>query len=160
MPDLPPDMLRRGRDPDQDFSDEELLFLRFRGDQYSSDTGIGLEAIRVPDLSVNREKHGGRPEYLLVNRDHLLARHRVWGVSEFRVGDIPRELNHQGEYYTFRPVHDPKAHNYFHTEVQCFDSGQQHICAADRFPHDVGMRWRKRLRFKMRISIDPKPLDV
>jgi hypothetical protein len=163
MADLPPAMLQRDRAADQEFSDDERLFRRFPGTHYHPEEKlkIGEEAIDIPDMSVGREKHGGRPEFLLVNKAHLKKHHAEWGVFQFRVCDIPGRMNHLGEVYSFGPVHTPEKLNYFHTEIRCYDSRDRHLSAKEKhlFPRELALRWRRQLRFKIDVCIAPRPLD-
>ena len=161
MADVAPEMLQRGRAADQDFDDDEHLFHRFQGSHYHPEERfkVGEEAIELPDMSVAREKHGGRPEFLLVNRARLRKHHPEWGVFQFQVRDIPRQMNHLGKSYSFRPVHDPRKHDYFHSEVRCYDSDDRHLNAKEFLPRDLALRWRRILRFKIRVCIPCRPLD-
>jgi hypothetical protein len=55
-----PDAMRMGnRPPDQQFEDDERLFRAFAADDLEGDK-IALDAIELPDMSVNREKYGPR----------------------------------------------------------------------------------------------------
>jgi hypothetical protein len=161
MADLPLEMLQRGRAADQDFHDDEHLFRRFPGTHYHPEEKlkVGEEAIELPDMSVGREKHGGKPEFLLVNKTQLKKHHPEWGVFQFEVRDIPDRMNHLGQCYSFRPVHVPEKRDYFHSEVRCYDSDQHHLNAKEILPRDLALRWRRILRLRIRVCIPCGPLD-
>ena len=65
MPELPPDMKTRGRKPDNPLNDpNEELYRAFAPSAFDGD-GIAIDAIELPDLSVNRQKYGP-PGWLLL----------------------------------------------------------------------------------------------
>jgi hypothetical protein len=83
-------MLRRGRSPDlEGFRDEEEFFRAFEPEAWEGDR-ISIDAIGLPDLSVNWGKHGPA-EWLL-----LLEIFAGCGVGAFQVGDVPKRLEHIG----------------------------------------------------------------
>src|SRR5438876_5772344 len=122
MAELPRDMLRRGRAPDvEGFRDEEELFRAFEPAAWEGDR-ISIDAIGLPDLSVNWGKHGP-PEWLL-----LLDAFAGCGVGAFKVGDVPKTLDHLGVYtYKFDLAHDPTDNNYPHSIIRAMDERGQHI---------------------------------
>jgi hypothetical protein len=149
MAELPAAMLRRGRGPDPDgFAEDESLYRAFEPDAIEGQT-VAIDAIELPDLSVNRGKHGP-PGWLL-----LLDRFEGCGVAEFHVRDFPKELLHNGQpRYTFDIIHDPTDNNYPHSVIRAFDNGV-HITDENkhRLEPDVHLRWRNRLRQRIRVRI-------
>src|SRR5947207_1350946 len=138
MSDLPPEMLKGARHPDGHFAKSEDLHRAFHPHALQG-ASLELDAIELPDMSVNRSKYG-RPEWLL-----LLDSRDGWGVAAFQVADIPSELVHQGVIrFTFRPFHRPFKHNYPHSEVWAFENGV-HIDAKEKLNPDLHLRWRERL---------------
>ncbi len=157
MADVPDEMMQKGRAADQDFSPNEWLYRRVPHVLWD-DGGVELDAIELPDMSVNREKHGGRPEWARLLSDDYAD----WGVIGFQVQDVPPELQHIGIYlYKFRPVHVPHHRNYHHTEVQAYETRvdepgrETHIGKSlmDRITPDVHLRWREHLRRRCRIIL-------
>jgi hypothetical protein len=110
---IPPEMCGRKRPLDPCFSPEEYLYIRFKellGDMPSP------SGIRIPNQSVNRSKHGGQPEWVLLP-DWL-----NWGYGSFKVADIPPFLmSDSGQVrFNFRVEHDPKECNYYHSEIRAY----------------------------------------
>ncbi len=151
MADEPDAMKQLGRSPDPTFHPEERLFRRFRPDDVEGTT-VAVDAIELPDMSVNREKYGP-PTWLLLDEEH-----ETWGVAGFRVKDIPPDIMHLGIIqYTFQAEHRPLHNNYPHSEVRAYKDGThidlKHSEDLDPEPH---LRWRERLQWKIRIAIQPK----
>jgi hypothetical protein len=153
MPELPHEMLRRGRPPDTEgFRDEEELFRAFDADAWEDD-GIAIDAIGLPDLSVNWGKHGPA-EWLL-----LLDCFAGCGVGAFRVADVPKEIEHLGvAVYRFDLAHDPTENNYPHSVIRAFEPDGRHIEDRRELNPQVHLRWRNRLRQRIKLRI--KPADV
>jgi hypothetical protein len=150
MADLPRDMLRMGRPPDPaGFRDEEELFRAFEPQAWDGDR-ISIDAIGLPDLSVNWGKHGP-PEWLL-----LLEMFVGCGVGAFKVVDVPKKLEHLGVHiYTFDLAHDPTENNYPHSIIRAFDGKGQHIHEEQGLNPQVHLRWRYRLRQRIQLRIRP-----
>jgi hypothetical protein len=149
MNELPPGMLAKGKSDDQTFEDDEHLFRGFHPDALCG-TSIELDAIELPDMSVNRGKYGP-PEWVL-----LLDGFEGWGVASFQVKDIPRELLHLGLLlFTFIPVHVPLKLNYPHSEVRAYDENGNRIKAKERLDPDMHLRWRECLLQKIHVIIFP-----
>jgi len=99
MIDIPPEMMARDRPLDPVFADEEVLYRRFRPEDFDGGE-VAPEAFELPDMSVNRDKHGPA-SWLLLDEDF-----QDWGVASFRVQDIPRDraVLHAGVIaYVLRP---------------------------------------------------------
>jgi len=141
-------MLRRGRPPDPEpFREEEELFRAFEPEAWEGDH-ISIDAIGLPDLSVNWGKHGPA-EWLL-----LLDTFVGCGVGAFKVADVPKSLEHLGVYiYTFGLVHDPTENNYPHSVIQAFDEEGRHIEEPQTLNPQVHLRWRNRLRQRIQLRI-------
>jgi len=111
-------MRRRGRPVDQNFEMDERLFYRLEDAYPVGSHPVGL-SVRKPDFSVNREKHGGQPEYVLIP-DWMHC-----GVAEFKCSDLPSELRSEGNVpYSWTVLHVPEDLNYHHSEVHTMKSGQ------------------------------------
>ncbi len=147
---------------DQDFAPKERLFLRFKPDHYKTWGTISLAAIEMPDMSVNREKHGGEPEFVLAGHSKSGGKKIIydnWGVASFNVKDIPGEQGFEGEIFSFRPFHQPTRKNFFHSEIRCYDSENIHIDSKELYPDHVKLRWRDRLRHEIQVVIRPGDFD-
>jgi len=106
-----------GRPVDPEFQPSERLFYRFEGPYAvgSSPSGLG---VRSPDFSVNREKHGGLPEFVLI------PNWLTWGIAQFAVKSIPNAIaSDGGVVYTWPLHHTPEEENYFHSEITTLKSG-------------------------------------
>ena len=151
MSEIPEAMMTRERDPDRLFTPNERLFRRFPP-IYADGTRVEMDAIALPDMSVNREKYGP-PKWLLLDDDF-----EGWGVFAFEVADIPDGFLVEGvRMYSFKPVHCPQKRNYPHSEVRAYENGE-HISSGspERLPRDVQLRFRERLRWGVRVCIQPK----
>ncbi len=150
MGDLPRDMLQRGRPPDAEgFRDEEELFRAFEPEAWEGDR-ISIDAIGLPDLSVNWGKHGPA-EWLL-----LLDAFAGCGVGSFKVADVPKKLEHLGVYlYTFDLAHEPTPNNYPHSIIRAWDEQGRHIQRPEGLDPHVHLRWRNRLRQRIHLRIRP-----
>src|SRR4051794_33129251 len=109
-------MWRGGRLVDPDFAPDEELFLRF-----PAPWSLESAACFMPfsEFSVNRSKHGGQPEDVLVPKQgDDPARFDKWGVAAFRVDAIPPTYGG----FSFKVEHVPEEENYFHSHVCSFDA--------------------------------------
>jgi hypothetical protein len=158
MADIPPEMMTRGRAPVQEFPDDEFLYRRFHPDNVDGGE-IAIDAVELPDVSVNRARFGP-PEWLLLDEGCA-----GWGVLAFRVRDIPprREVWHEGVVaYTLEPRHVPLHNNYPHSEVWVFREGV-HIVRGSRanpgnlhlLDPDFHLRWRECIVFASHVVIQP-----
>jgi hypothetical protein len=151
MADIPEAMLTKERKPDPHFADDEELFRRFNPDDLDG-TRVATDAIELPDMSMNRSKYGPAA-WLLLDEDF-----QHWGVFAVKVGDLPRELLHLGQFrYTFEPRHVPLKYNYPHSEVWAFLEGV-HIDLKNEslLDHEAHQCWRQLLVWKTRIAISPR----
>ena len=154
MADVPPEMMAHGREPDQHFENDEELYHRFSPEKLDGDE-ITIAAVKLPDMSVMREKYG-RPRWLLLDEEYA-----NWGVLAFRVKDIPpsQDLWQEGVIaYRLEPRHAPYHRNYAHAEVWVFRDGA-HLCLennnVDLLDHDFHLRWREHIVFASRIAMYP-----
>lgn len=149
---VPEEMRRKGRPEDPHFDDDEELYRRFPP-EYLDGQSIALEALELPDMSVNRQKHGP-PHWLLLDEQFA-----GWGVLAFEVRHIPAEIIQDGvTTYTFGPKHRPLKNNYPHSEVWAYRDGV-HIDAKNSdllLDPAAHQRWRQRLLWKCRPKIQPQ----
>ena len=148
-----------GRPEVQVFAEDERLFRRFHPDHLDGDE-IAIDAVELPDVSVNRERFGP-PEWLLLD-----VGHEDWGVLAFLVRDIPphRQVWHRGVVpYTLEPRHVPLRHNYPHSEVRVYREGIRIIRGDRQTPGnlhlldpDFHLRWREHIVLASSIVIHPK----
>lgn len=109
---LPTGMLRGNRNADQDFSPEENLFWRFK-------EFVPLE-IKLVNQSVNRSKHGCKPEW------NLLPCYKTYGYGIFKVKHIPPfKITTGNVRYEFRVEHVPEDFNYCHSEIRVYKDGER-----------------------------------
>jgi hypothetical protein len=120
-----------GRLPDHQFDPRESLYLRMNQKSLQVDPdGVVTANFRVGgDDSVNRSKHGGEPQDVLVCE---FPKFRDFGILAFWVDDLPKlheREEHRGEKVdpiACRVVHDPVAppkapeENYYHCEIRFF----------------------------------------
>lgn len=165
MPELPEGMMQLGRPADDVFKPDEHLFRRVPHELWEDDY-VNLDAIELPDMSVNREKYGP-PQWTRL----LSEEYHDWGVIGFQVKNIPAEMQHLGVHiFRFKPKHIPHKRNYPHAEVQAFHAKanlpaevehiDQEFLKTEQihrletlFPKELQLRWREQLRRKCRIVI-------
>ena len=126
--------------PDPQFDPQERLFRRFRPEDMDGNS-LAVDAIELPDMSVNREKYGP-PEWLLLDEAF-----ESWGVASFEVQDIPAEITHLGViHFTYQVEHRPLRNNYPHSEVRaykdCSHIDIKHKADLDPEPH---LRWARKV---------------
>ncbi len=158
--------MQRDKPVDDDFKPDELLYRRVPHEFWDDDR-VNIDAIDLPDMSVNRGKYSESRWVRLLSEEF-----HDWGVIGFHVKDIPAEMLHLGIHrFRFRTKHVPHKYNYPHSEVQAFYSkasappdSEEHI---DReflrreqlrnletlFPDELQLRWREQLRRKCRIIL-------
>jgi hypothetical protein len=147
IPNYPEELLWNGRQPDQTFDANEFLFYRVTAlDERGK---VGSVDVMCPNTSVNRGKYS-RPIHVLYAR---LPRFLNWRVVEFRVGEIPGELEHpDGRKFQFKIVHDPVQppiepdENYAHSEIRAVHNQQP----SKRLPGLVDKLFRQLLADCMR----------
>ena len=148
LPDLPEKEPPGGWPVDSHFDGQEDMFRRIHPDAFVG-AQIALDAIELPDMSVNRGKYG-YPNW-------LLRGYPEWGVAKFKIKDIPESLR-DGDVreYTFRPVHVPldNAYRYPHSEVRAYENGI-HVNAKEKLDPMLHLRWRHRLRLVLKLAIKP-----
>lgn len=167
MPELPEYMMRNGRPVDDNFRADEMLYRRVLPEDWEVDY-VNVDAIEMPDMSVNRAKYGP-PESVLLS----FEKSRTCGVIGFTIGDVPPEKVHLGVHvYRFRVQHVPLSRNYPHSEVRAFYANmaaaeqETHITESflkqekarnlmPLFPLELQLRWREELRRKCRIIMQP-----
>jgi len=107
-------MLRAGRPDDQEFAADEELYYRLDVAYEVGERPSGL-SVRKPDFSVNRSKHGGAPEYV------LLPDWPNHGIAKFHVKGLPHKIKSEGDRaYSWKPAHAPEEKNYHHSEIHTY----------------------------------------
>ena len=140
MASLPEGMLAHKRGPVKDFDDDEPLYRAFTKQDLDGDK-VAYDAIELPDMSVNRGKPIGEPEWVLLESDE----HDNWGIIFFEVQNIPERMVHQGgSTFNFKAVHIPHEENYPHSEIWAF-LGEVHVQARRELDPDLSLRWRNAL---------------
>jgi hypothetical protein len=158
MADVPPEMMTGERQPDPAFADDEILYRRFRPDDFDGGE-VAPEAFELPDMSANRGKYGP-PEWLLLGEGFA-----GWGVGAFQVSDVPcdREQLHLGVIvYLLQAEHVPHRHNYPHSEVRVYREHVR-ICRENHnlefLDPDFHLRWRERLSQCSWAAIPPRAAE-
>jgi hypothetical protein len=165
MPELPEGMMQFDKEIDPVFKPDEQLYRRVPHDDWDN-AYVTLDAIDLPDMSVNRGKYS-QPQWVRLVSDEF----HDWGVIGFQVRDIPAEIQYLGVHiFRFRPKHVPLKRNYPHAEVQAYHAKveapdcEEHINSgllkkeqveklSTLFPDELQLRWREQLRRKCRIVI-------
>jgi hypothetical protein len=141
IPRYPSELLWNGRQPDQVFDPDESLFYRVNEVDHRGKVG-SVDVILCPNTSVNRGKYS-KPVHVLYAQ---LPKFLAWKVMEFRVRQIPLELEHPDRrVFRFELVHDPVRppiepdENYAHSEIRAFHQGQP----SKRLPGLVEKKFRQ-----------------
>ncbi len=153
MLEIPEAMRRKKRPVDPEFSPRERLFRRIQPKHLLPGGRIDINAVRLPDISVSREKHRGKPEYVLWGpRGGKVKYLSDWGIASIHVMNIPPALEYEGACFTFAPAHVPSKLNYYHSEIRCFDKNKTHLPKLnDKISKKAQMRWRRELRNRMNL---------
>lgn len=137
MADISEEMKRNGRQKIKEFDPDEYLYRRVMPEQWE-ESEIDIDAIELPDMSVNRSSLGP-PEWARLEEERC----QDWAVVGFKVKDIPTDMQHLGVHtFTFSPTHVPLELNYPHSEVRCYKDGT-YINAKKLLDHAVYQRWRE-----------------
>jgi hypothetical protein len=150
--DTPDAMKQKGREADPIFDPEEKLYRRFQPEAFE-DGSVTIDAIELPDMSVNRGKYGP-PEWVLISETD---RYDGWGVLAFEVRNIPNPVVYRGiRTFTFGPVHCPQRQDFPHTEIWAFENGE-HVSISDTVAEEaeIHLRWRQNLLWRSNVVITP-----
>ena len=165
MPDIPPPLpprLRRGnRQPVQDFSPDEVLYLRVPPLQLDEEELDFFPPTKIPSpaFSVNRGRFS-EPQDVIINRPG-------YGIAAFIVRDVPPSIaTGPNAVYEFRVVHEPCEVycnaitrnepcdcNYAHSEIQVFKDGKK--IENNRVPKSVKPAFKDILSKKILIIQQP-----
>jgi hypothetical protein len=120
--DRPTRMMRNGRDEDQQFDHNELMYRRYIEDDFD---GGYFRPTRFPfPPSLNRQRFS-EPEDVKFSETGLFDEH---GVLECSVANLSLRVidDHQLE-YCFIPIHCPEDDNYSHSEMwaDCTQTGKR-----------------------------------
>lgn len=149
MPEIPEEMKRNGRPRIKEFDPDEYLYRRVAPAQWD-EADLDIDAIELPDMSVNRSSLGP-PEWLRLEEE----RFKDWAVIGFKVRDIPTDILHLGVYlYKFEPMHVPLERNYPHSEVRCYLNGH-HINAKAKLDRALHQRWSEKLLWRIKTFLRP-----
>lgn len=135
-------MRRDGRSAKQDFTPGEHLYYRLEQSYPIGSVPSGV-SLRRPEFSVNRQRHGGKAEYVLIPSwlDH--------GIAEFEVRGIPKVLTSSGGVeYNWVAYHDPLDENYHHSEVRTY-KGTTRLQRGSQVNDLVYREFRQRLSESM-----------
>ncbi|HYA40602.1 MAG TPA: hypothetical protein VEF34_04835 [Syntrophobacteraceae bacterium] len=143
----PAELITGGRASDQNFPDDEKLYIRF--DQMDGKK-VAPDSLRCPNQSANRSTLCSKPEWVLLSEPpEPPDKYKHWGYGYVTVGSIPTPLIPVGAKSTdFIPIHDPRPYNYSHTEIKAYRSGIE----VRNLQHNV------RLLFKTKLAQKITPL--
>lgn len=136
---------------DNRYEDSELLFRRFPLGLFVGER-VHINAVTLPDMSCNRSKHGGRPEFVLISP---AGNYHDWGIAQFSAGQLPSPHFDEGVPFYSSPRHVPLRRNYFHTEIRSYDVEGNRISDSSRFGKDALARWRYRLLCELKVVKKP-----
>lgn len=146
MFDVPGEMHRNGRPADHDFPDSEVLYRRFPREHLGRGTKIPIYAVELPDVSVNRSKHGGKMEYVLYDVVHGKYRSQ-FGVVSFQAGKIPQPKTlPTASAIEIHLRHVPEDLNYYHAEIQAHDNERGHLKTFTDADENWIAAWRVEMR--------------
>src|SRR5262245_20594483 len=116
-------MRRRGRQPQNDFAQDEPLYFRWFSN-WIENRGVRPGNVATPNQSVSRAGHGGTPWHVLIpepkpvgnveTTDDRRRRNRriCMGIVRITRADVPGDFVESGRTYRFVLEHDPLDHNY------------------------------------------------
>jgi len=120
----PVELIMGERVPDQIFSDDEKLYIRF--DEILGEF-VAPTSLICPNQSANRSTICTNPEWVLLSEvPETPDVFKDWGYGYVKVRDIPTPLTPPslGALTTeFKPFHVPFLYNYSHTEIRPYRSG-------------------------------------
>jgi hypothetical protein len=138
-------MYRNGRGVDQNFNEQEKLYIRFT--KITNDGKVDPLDIRSIDTSVNRSKYSKGYWVILPNNKN-------WGYGSFAVLDIPTKLSSDHKVtvtHEFKLEHDPKDDNYSHSEIRGFKQGNR-VKNTNKT-----ITWKYRVYLSTKIKINKLP---
>ncbi len=150
-----------GRAAENELSGEQPFYLRFVS-EHLTDDGVTIDAIKVPNTSVNCSQFS-EPE------DVLLPDYGNQGVAQFYMRDLPSPMrtgigSRQEVEYTFVVQHDPKCNpaddsheNYAHAEVRFLKNGEFH--RDSKINSSVKFDYRTHMANKISIVVQPKLVE-
>lgn len=142
---IPEAMLRKGREPDQDFPLEEDLYIRF---QRTEGNEVPISEIKFPDQSLNRARYS-EAQWILI------PIYQNWGYGTIRVRDVPKEISiPSGKTNTCQIEHAPEEKNYSHCEIRAYKNGMR--VNNNNKDKRLGLRFREDFRRKIEISKYPE----
>lgn len=169
MIEIPPRFLINNRPLDENFEEDESLYIRFSASEYNV-TGtnrLPVGAIKFPDCSVNRGKYSQPSDVLIPN----------WifhGIAEIKVKDIPKTLKSEDKnarQFEFKVEHDPidinhkyyskqLFENYAHSEIRVYENGIHQKKDESKLPKTINKRYRTLISERAIIEIlPPAPIE-
>lgn len=136
---IPKRLWQGRRRKDNVFSDEELIFRRFKGninaDDWRSTAGLSTAVFDVKNDSTNRSKYSTDPADVLypITRRNPIHHYQSYGIVAFSVADfrtlsiVPKEplttIEGVPRVFTFQLEHIPECCMYPHTEIWIIENG-------------------------------------
>lgn len=141
------------------FADDEHLYRRFPPASFTNGE-LDVDAVRLPDISVMREKYTLSLDWVLIDtrgeRDFS-----DWGIAKFTVGRIPPLQWYRGvQVFSFAPRHVPYPDtNYPHSEVWAFEGDDPENDDAhleeNTLPPEADLAFREKLLWVIVIQRAP-----
>lgn len=149
-------MHRNGRLVDDEFLESETLYRRFPPQHYRHDMKVPIYAVELPDVSVNRSKHGGKMIYVLY--DVINGRYLDhFGIVSFTAGNVPQPGKSKSERrIDIRIRHVPEELNFFHAEIQAHDAERGHLTSIEEEDEAWIAAWRISMRRAMTVVREPR----
>lgn len=149
MANLIPNRLKRNnRSEYQCFKLHEKLYRRFTEQLFADDGKMYANAIRFPDISVNREKFGQPLDVLFPNFFNN-------GIFAFKAKDIPTPICLSiDNKYEFCVFHRPLEDNYPHCEIISYKNNLQ-LSPTKKIGKTVKAKFRHILGEKLEIIKQP-----
>lgn len=156
--------------PNEPILDSEILYRRYPDGYFENGQIVkglrGINAIPLPDLSVDREKY--RPDVEDVRKSY-----RWFGVVKFEAGRIPASKMADGvRTFTFKAIFDPitgeiakergQPKNLAHSEVRCFENEKHLQWSLEDELNDpaiafMHLQWRLHMLESLEIELQPRP---
>ena len=139
---IPDQLKRRGRGANQQFAQDEKLYLRF---QKLEAGRVPIQSIRCPDQSTNRSLYCTNCEWV------LLPNFQSWGVGSLTVKDMPPSTTTSGNVkFEFGVIHEPEDDNFSHTELSV-DKDKIRVRRESKINDQVKLEYRMKIADKVEV---------
>jgi hypothetical protein len=138
---------------DDDFSPDEILFVRCCAKDLNPNGTLKPAAFHVPKQSTNRDKYSKAGDVLIPDKTEKSKAWIYWGVATLRVRDLPQgpEIAGNGAQFTFHVAHRPDPDNFSHSEFLALKNGQPTETVTD----SVRKKVKTDLALRTRLHVTP-----